>query len=51
MPAIRKITHKPAEKAMTIVEIEAALADARAHGATGNDVPRPASCSAAGSKS
>lgn len=40
MPAVRKITHKPAEKAMTIVEIEAALADARAHGATGTDVPK-----------
>jgi hypothetical protein len=40
VPAIRKITHKPAGKAMTIVEIEAAIADARAHGAHSDDVPK-----------
>lgn len=40
MPATRKITHRPAEKAMTIAEIEAALADARAAGASDTDVPK-----------
>jgi hypothetical protein len=40
VPATRKTTHKPAGKAMTITEIEAALADARAHGATDADVPK-----------
>jgi hypothetical protein len=40
MPATRKITHRPAGKAMTIAELEAAIADARAAGATGSDVPK-----------
>lgn len=40
MPAVRRITHKPAAKAMTIYEIETALADARAHGATDRDIPK-----------
>lgn len=40
MPATRKTTHKPAGKAMTIAEIEAALADARTHGAASGDVPK-----------
>jgi hypothetical protein len=40
MAATRKISHKPADKVMTIAELEAALADARAHGATGSHVPK-----------
>lgn len=39
MPATRTVTHKATRKAMTLVELEAAIADARRSGAHDGTVP------------